>query len=94
MDILNLKEALSKLESAGERLLDSRVEPPVEKSIRQLGAEMKGFIAEAGRKVEHDVALLSQEFHNHRSITVDEIPPLIDYSAHKFGTLIDQVLHS
>lgn len=90
MDFLNLKEALSKLESVGERLLDSRVEPLVEKSIRQLSAEMKGSIAEASNKVEHNVGLLSQEIHNHRSITADEIRSLIDYSADKFGIMIDQ----
>jgi len=90
MDILNLKEALSKLESVGERLLDSRVDPLVEKSIRQLSEEMKGSIAEASSKVEHNISLLSREIHNHRSITADEVRSLIDYSAEKFGTMIDQ----
>lgn len=90
MDILNLKEALSKLESVGERLLDSRLEPLVEKSIRQLSAEMKDSIAEASNKIEHNVGVLSQEIHNHRSITADEIRSLIDYSADKFAVMIDQ----
>lgn len=90
MDILNLKESISQLESVGERLLDSRIEPLVEKSIRRLSAEMKDSIADASNKVEHNVGLLSQEIHNHRSITADEIRSLIDYSADKFGTMIDQ----
>lgn len=90
MDILNLKEALSKLESVGERLLDGRVEPLLDKSIRQLSAEMKESIADASKKVEHNVGVLSQEIHNHRSITADEIRSLIDYSADKFGVMLDQ----
>ena len=55
MDIFNLKVALSKLESVGEQLLESRVEALVEKSSRQLSAGIKGSIAEASKKVEHNV---------------------------------------
>ncbi|WP_374583586.1 hypothetical protein [Pseudoduganella sp.] len=90
MDILNLKEALSKLESVGERLLDSRVEPLVEKSIKQLSAEVKSSIEDASKRVEHNVTVLSNEVHNHRSITAEQIRNLIDYSADKFGVMLDQ----
>ncbi len=90
MDLLNLKEALSKLESAGERLLDSRVQPLVENSIKQLSSELKSSIGEASEKIEHNVSLLSREVHNHRSITMEEVRALIDYSADKFGTMVDQ----
>lgn len=82
MDILNLKETVTQLEAVGDRLL--------EKSIQQFGAELKSTIGEASDKIEQNVSLLSQEIHNHRSMTREEIRVLIDYSAEKFGAMIDQ----
>lgn len=88
-DLLNLKEASNNFEESLSRVIDQRVAPLVDKSIQQVSAELSEVIKEAGAQVDRNIALLSEEIHNQRSITKDDIRELIDYSAGQIGAALD-----
>ncbi|WP_295993793.1 hypothetical protein [Rugamonas sp.] len=90
LDLLSLKAGSHAFEEAFERVMDSRVAPLVDDSIRQLSAEFTEVVAQAGDQVQRNIEMLSQEIHNHRSMTRDDIMQLIDYAATQFGAAIDQ----
>lgn len=90
LDILSLKAGSHAFEEAFERVMDSRIAPLVDDSIRQLSAEFTEVVAQAGDQVQRNIEMLSQEIHNHRSMTRDDIMQLIDYAATQFGVAIDQ----
>lgn len=89
-DLLNLKEASNNFEESLSRVIDQRVAPLVDKSIQQVSAELSEVIKEAGAQVDRNIALLSEEIHNQRSITKDDIRELIDYSAGQIGAALDE----
>lgn len=89
-DLFNLHEASHSFEEAAGRIIETRLEPLVDKSIRQVSGEVTQVISEAGAQIERNIAKLSQEIHDHRSMTRDDIVALIDYAASQFGKAIDQ----
>lgn len=89
-DLLNLKEASNNFEESLSRVIDQRVAPLVDRSIQQVSAELSEVIKEAGAQVDRNIALLSEEIHNQRSITKDDIRELIDYSAIQIGAALDE----
>ncbi len=93
-DLLNLKEASNNFEESLSRVIDQRVAPLVDKSIQQVSAELSEVIKEAGAQVDRNIALLSEEIHNQRSITKDDIRELIDYSAGQIGAALDERIFS
>ncbi|MFZ6657086.1 hypothetical protein [Undibacterium sp. TJN19] len=89
-DPLNLKKASSHFEDSLNRVIDERVAPLVDRSIHQLSNEVSEVIRQAGEQVDRNIALLSDEIHNQRSMTKDDIKALIDYSTAQIGAAIDQ----
>lgn len=89
-DPLSLKSGAGEIEGAMERLVDTRIAPMVEQSIHQVSAELRDIVAKAGQQIDRNISVLSQEIHDHRSMTKDDIMVLIDYAANQFGQAIDQ----
>jgi hypothetical protein len=89
-DLLNLKQATSEFEGSFNRVIDERITPLVERSIQQVSTELSDVIRLAGAQVDRNIALLSDEIHNQRSMTKDDIKELIDYSTAQIGAAIDQ----
>jgi hypothetical protein len=88
-DLLNLKEASTNFEASLNRIIDERVAPLVDRSITQMSQEVSEVIRQAGAQVDRNIAMLSDEIHNQRSMTKDDIKALIDYAAIQMGTAID-----
>lgn len=88
-DPLSLKSGAEQVEGVMERLVDSRIAPMVEQSIQQVSAELRDVVAKAGQQIDRNIGVLSQEIHDHRSMTKDDIMSLIDYAANQFGQAID-----
>jgi hypothetical protein len=88
-DPLSLKSGAEQIEGAMERLVDSRISPLVEQSIQQVSAELRDVVTKAGQQIDRNISALSQEIHDHRSMTKDDILSLIDYAANQFGQAID-----
>lgn len=89
MDLLSLKEGSSHFKRAAKELMAEDVTPLVNQSIDRLSEEVQGAIAVAGQQLDRNIAMLSEEIHNHRSMTRDDISALIDYAAQQFGAAID-----
>jgi hypothetical protein len=90
MDLLNFKGGTQALEAAAQRLLDERIEPMMARSIDKLSEEVQTVIVQASGEIDRNIAQLSREIHDHRSITKEEIAHLIDYAAQSFGSAIDE----
>lgn len=70
--------------------VDESIRPLVDDSIRDASQQMKEIIDAAGSKLDASIKLLSDELHQQRKFTREDIEKLIDYSANKFGEAIDQ----
>lgn len=88
-DPLNLKQASNDFEQSLNRVIDERLGPLVDRSIHQVSNELKEVIQQAGVQVDRNIALLSDEIHNQRSMTKEDIKELIDYSATQIGAAMD-----
>ena len=93
-DPLSLQDGASQVEDVMVRVLDKRIEPMVDRSIRQISDELHDVISKAGAQIDHHIGNLSKEIHEHRSMTKDDIVTLIDYAAKQFGDAIDQRVRS
>ncbi|MFZ6770500.1 hypothetical protein ACO0LM_25875 [Undibacterium sp. Di26W] len=89
-DPLKLKNASEHFENSLNRVIDERVAPLVDRSINHVSKELSDVIRQAGEQVDRNIALLSDEIHNQRSMTKDDIKSLIDYSTAQIGAAIDQ----
>ncbi|MFZ6842864.1 hypothetical protein [Undibacterium sp. RuTC16W] len=90
LDLLNLKQASSDFEQSMERLIERNVAPLVDRSIQQVSTELSQVIQQAGAQIDRNIAVLSDEIHNQRSMTKDDIKALIDYSTEQIGAALDQ----
>ncbi|MFZ6674288.1 hypothetical protein [Undibacterium sp. Xuan67W] len=73
-----------------ERLIERNVAPLMDRSIQQVSTELSQVIQQAGAKIDRNIAALSDEIHNQRSMTKDDIKALIDYSTEQIGAALDQ----
>lgn len=89
-DPLSLNDGIDQLEGVLERIIDQRVSPMVDQSIKQVSTELAEVIEKAGAQIDRNIGILSKEIHDHRSMTKDDIVKLIDYAASQFGEAIDQ----
>lgn len=89
-DPLNLKDASVQFEQSMGRVIDERLAPLFDRSIKHVSQELSSVIQEAGAQVDRNIALLSDEIHNQRSMTKDDIRSLIDYATLQLGSALDQ----
>lgn len=89
-DPLNLKQASVQFEQSMGRIIDERLTPLFDRSINHVSDELSGVIQEAGAQLDRNIALLSDEIHNQRSMTKDDIRSLIDYATLQLGSALDQ----
>ncbi|MBC3880879.1 hypothetical protein H8K35_01825 [Undibacterium sp. LX40W] len=89
-DPLNLKDASVQFEQSMGRVIDERLAPLFDRSINHVSQELSSVIQEAGAQVDRNIALLSDEIHNQRSMTKDDIRSLIDYATLQLGSALDQ----
>lgn len=87
---VNLKPELEQLESAVGRVVDNKFSPLVERAIKQAGDSLNGVVLEASVQLQSNIQTLSDEIHNQRRMTREDIEGLIDYAAIKMGESIDQ----
>lgn len=89
-DPLNLQQASIQFEHSMGRVIDERLAPLFDRSINHVSHELSAVIQEAGVQLDHNIAALSDEIHNQRSMTKDDIRSLIDYATLQLGSALDQ----
>ncbi|MDC7690381.1 hypothetical protein [Vogesella indigofera] len=83
---------LEQVEATAAKIVDNKLSPMIKDAISQAGQELSQVVAEAGNQIESNIKVLSEEIHNQRSLTKDELIALIDYATGKLAITIDQRL--
>ncbi len=73
------------IDHAGERLSDV-----VKEGVSQAGSELKDVIVEAGREIDAKLDKISNELHEQRQFTKDDVRELVDYAGERLATLMDE----
>lgn len=73
------------IDHAGERLGDV-----VKVGISQAGTELKDVIWQASQEIDAKLDKISDELHEQRQFTKDDVRELVDYAGEKLGTLMDE----
>lgn len=73
------------IDRAGERLSDV-----VKDGVSQAGVELKDVILQASQEIDVKLDKISQELHEQRQFTKDDVRELVDYAGEKLGTLMDE----
>jgi F0F1-type ATP synthase membrane subunit b/b' len=78
------------IDHAGERL--SGV---VKEGVSQAGSELKDVIWRASQEIDAKLDKISDELHEQRQFTKDDVRELVDYAGEKLGTLMDdRIVHA
>lgn len=83
---------LAQVKAAAGDIVDTQLSPMIKGAISQAGQELSQVVAEAGSQLETNIKVLSEEIHNQRRLTKDELVGLIDYAAEKLAATVDQRL--
>lgn len=78
------------IDHAGERLADV-----VKVGVSQAGTELKDVIWKASQEIDAKLDKISDELHEQRQFTKDDVRELVDYAGEKLGTLMDErIVHA
>lgn len=83
---------LAQVEATASKIIDNKLSPMIKEAISQAGQELSQVVAEAGNQIDANIKVLSEEVHNQRSLTKDELIALIDYAAEKLAVTVDERL--
>ncbi|STQ89206.1 hypothetical protein [Iodobacter fluviatilis] len=98
---VDLKEELGQIESALNRTVTNSLKPAIDDSVSQAAdrleatigkasVELHSVVANAGNTLSKNIKDLSDEIHNQRSMTKDDIIEIVNYASKKIGDEIDQ----
>jgi hypothetical protein len=73
------------IDHAGERLADV-----VKVGVSQAGTELKDVIWQASQEIDAKLDKISDELHEQRQFTKDDVRELVDYAGEKLGALMDE----
>lgn len=73
------------IDHAGERLADV-----MKAGVSQAGTELKDVIWQASQEIDTKLDKISDELHEQRQFTKDDVRELVDYAGDKLGTLMDE----
>ena len=78
------------IDHAGERLADV-----VKVGVSQAGTELKDVIWKASQEIDAKLDKISDELHEQRQFTKDDVRELVDYAGEKLGTVMDaRIIHA
>ena len=73
------------IDRAGERLTHV-----VREGVAQAGSELREVIEHAGKEIDERLDKISQELHNQRQFTKDDVKEMVDYAADRLSTVLDE----
>lgn len=73
------------IDRAGDRLSDV-----VKGGVAQAGTELKDVILQASQEIDAKLDKISQELHEQRQFTKDDVRELVDYAGERLGALMDE----
>ena len=87
---LDFDNELNAVKGKLAELIREELKPGINEAITQAGHELSSVVNDASVQIQTNIKIISEEIHNHRSLTKDDITALIDYAANKIGTTIDE----
>jgi len=87
---IDCEKELNQVTSATKEIVEGQLSPLIEKTINHASGEIGCIISQAGKLIQDNIKVLSDEVHNQRQITKEDIKILIDYASDKIGSTVDQ----
>lgn len=84
------KESLAEVSRDAIEHAGARLSTVVKDGVSQAGAELKDVILEASREIDTKLDKISDELHEQRQFTKDDVRELVDYAGDKLGALMDE----
>lgn len=82
-------DELQQVKATTRDIVDEQLSPMINTALGRAGRELKGVVNETGDRLQSTIQQLTDEVHNHRKLTSDEIIKLIDYATERIGHAID-----
>lgn len=87
---IDLSSEAAQIKTMAGEIIDEKVAPMVRDAISQAGSEFGDLVVRASGELQTNIKVLSEEIHNQRRLTKDDITILIDYAAERIGKTIDE----
>jgi hypothetical protein len=86
------RDELKQVKDAIGDVVDAKLNPMIGGAISQASAELGNVVKQASDQLQANIVVLSNEIHDQRRVTKDDVMVLIDYAAEKIGKSIDERL--
>jgi len=87
--IEHAKDSLAEVSREAIDLAGERLSGVVKDGVAQAGTELKDVIWRASQEIDAKLDKISDELHEQRQFTKDDVRELVDYAGEKLGTLMD-----
>ena len=84
------KDSLAEVSREAIDLAGQRLSGVVKDGVTQAGSELKDVIWEASQVIDAKLDKISDELHEQRQFTKDDVRELVDYAGEQLGTLMDE----
>jgi hypothetical protein len=84
------RDELEQVKGAIDNVVDTKLSPMIGGAISQASAELGNVVKQASDQLQSNIIFLSNEIHDQRRVTRDDIMLLIDYAAEKIGQTVDE----
>ncbi len=81
---------LKQIEESVHRIVQNDLNPMLSNSLDKASKEIREVVDHASKSIEKNIRSISEELHDQRKLTGDDIRSLIDYAAERFGETLDQ----
>ncbi|WP_324779381.1 hypothetical protein [Thiobacillus sedimenti] len=89
------KESLAEVSREAIDHAGVRLAEVVKTGVSQAGTELKDVIWQASQEIDAKLDKISEELHEQRQFTKDDVRELVDYAAARLGTLLDErIVHA
>ncbi|MCS0581006.1 hypothetical protein NX784_05340 [Massilia pinisoli] len=86
------RDELKQVKDAIGDVVDAKLNPMIGGAISQASAELGNVVKQASDQLQANIVVLSNEIHDQRRVTKDDVLALIDYASDKIGKTIDERL--
>ncbi|MFD2366714.1 hypothetical protein [Pseudoduganella sp. GCM10020061] len=88
----DLRGELDQVKDLVGEIVDEQLSPMISDAIQLAGRQFSASVRDASEQLQSNVKLISDELHQQRSVTKEDITSLIDYAALKIAATVDERL--
>jgi hypothetical protein len=87
---IDCRDELDQVKEAIGDVVDTKLSPMIGGAISQASTELGSVVKQASDQLQANIVLLSNEIHDQRRVTKEDVMSLIDYAADKIGKTVDE----